>query len=276
MAGNAIDPRRSVISKVSAIISTFAEGDSHCLTEIAARSHLPVSTVHRLVTELAAWRILDRDDGGRYWAGSPLRVMGSVPHSPTPGVRDHAAPIMDDLGRVTGTAVRFGVLANGRIAYLSKPAPEQPVSEFSAAATLPVHACAMGKVVLAFSPREVVDVVISHGLPVFTRRTVTRPDDLRKALRLIRMRRLAHVAGDLRSGESAVAAPVFGAGGQVVAAIEVSTADRHGGADRVLGPLTMAANGLSRELARAACRSDLDPPQKPGSGSGTADGRRVG
>lgn len=251
-----------MISKVSAIITTFTEGDSHCLTEIAALCQLPVSTVHRLVVELTAWRILDRDDDGRYRAGSPLRLMGPGAGHPNAGIRERVAPIMDDLGRVAGTVVRFGVLEGGRVAYLQKSAPERPVSEFTAAATLPAHATAMGKVLLAFSPREVVDMVISQGLPGYTRRTVTRTDDLRKALRLIRLNRMAVVEGELRSVESAVAAPVFGAGGQVIGAIELQATDVRCDVERARGPLTMAAGALSRELSRSGSWSGASPDRR--------------
>jgi hypothetical protein len=53
MAGNAIEPGRSVTSKVAAILLTFGDGAEHSLTEIARLTCLPVSTTHRLVTELA-------------------------------------------------------------------------------------------------------------------------------------------------------------------------------------------------------------------------------
>ena len=77
MASGSKDPGRSVISKISAILLAVSEGSAPTLTEIAARSDLPLSTVHRLVTELAAWRVLERDGEGRYRAGPPLRTIGA-------------------------------------------------------------------------------------------------------------------------------------------------------------------------------------------------------
>jgi len=58
VAGNSKDRGRSVISKISAILLTAAEGSGYTLTEIATRSELPLSTVHRLVGELAAWGLM--------------------------------------------------------------------------------------------------------------------------------------------------------------------------------------------------------------------------
>ena len=62
MAGNSAEPGRSVTSKVVAILLTFHDGNEHSLTEIARLTCLPVSTAHRLVTELAGWGVLERTD----------------------------------------------------------------------------------------------------------------------------------------------------------------------------------------------------------------------
>jgi DNA-binding IclR family transcriptional regulator len=76
VAGNQKDPGRSVISKISAIMLASAES-GRTLTELATWSGLPLSTVHRLVTELAGWGLLERDGDGRYRVGSPLRTLAA-------------------------------------------------------------------------------------------------------------------------------------------------------------------------------------------------------
>jgi predicted transcriptional regulator len=55
VAGNGLEPRRSVVSKVVAIVRSFGSGGSLTVTEIAQVANLPLSTTHRLVHELAAW-----------------------------------------------------------------------------------------------------------------------------------------------------------------------------------------------------------------------------
>jgi IclR-like helix-turn-helix domain-containing protein len=62
-----------------------AVGGRRTLTEIAARSDLPLSTVHRLATELAAWRVLAHDDEGRYRAGPPLWAADASSSASTAG-----------------------------------------------------------------------------------------------------------------------------------------------------------------------------------------------
>ena len=69
MAGNSAEPGRSVTSKIVAILLTFHDGNEHSLTEIARLTCLPVSTAHRLVTELA--------DGG-CWNAPTSQSSGSA------------------------------------------------------------------------------------------------------------------------------------------------------------------------------------------------------
>jgi DNA-binding IclR family transcriptional regulator len=69
-----------------------------------------------------------------------------------------------------------------------------------------------------------------------------------------RLTRVAITRGEFETGMSGVAMPVFGSGGEVVAAIEVTVAVRDLGRDlpTVLGALAIASRSLSRELAGAA------------------------
>jgi len=62
MAGNSTESGRSVTSKITSILLTFTEGSEHSLTEIARLAGLPISTAHRLTSELASWRLLERTE----------------------------------------------------------------------------------------------------------------------------------------------------------------------------------------------------------------------
>ena len=84
MAGNSTEPGRSVTSKVAAILLTFHDGNEHSLTEIARLTCLPLSTAHRLVTELAGWGVLERTDWSKFRVGLSIKTMGSR-RSFTPG-----------------------------------------------------------------------------------------------------------------------------------------------------------------------------------------------
>jgi DNA-binding IclR family transcriptional regulator len=145
------------------------------------------------------------------------------------------------------------------VAYIEKMFGYHPVSLFSAGATVPAHATALGKAILAFSGPPIVDHVIAHGLKAYTPYTLTTPDRLRRALAVTRLTRIAVSRGELAVGMSAIAAPVFGTGGCVVAALEVRIRDLRTDPPGRQPALIVAARSLSRELATNTRNSRNSP-----------------
>jgi DNA-binding IclR family transcriptional regulator len=252
MSGNGA-AGRSVISKLSAILLTFTEGGSLSLSEVAELSGLPMSTTHRLVTELTAWRILERDRHRRFRPGLSLRALGGAECCATTSMRDVATPILEDLFRATGHEVRFGILDGEVLKYIYKSAIDVPVSEFSAAATLPLHATALGKVLLAFTEPEFVELILARDLRAFTTNTIVDRERIRWMLKLVRKHRIAASDRELREDYSAIAAPIFGSTGRVVAALEVGVAGVAGLGQIERPTLAVAAASLSRDLYRGCC-----------------------
>src|SRR5882724_5927623 len=167
VAGNSTETGRSVTSKVIAILLTFTDGSVHSLTEIARLAGLPISTAHRLAAELTARGVLDRTEDGDYRVGLPLRMIGTrAPHPPN--IQERAPRVMEDLCTATRTSERPGVSDDLEIAYIEKAPGHRPVTMFSAAATLPAHATALGKALLAFTSPRIVDLVIAEGLRAYT------------------------------------------------------------------------------------------------------------
>jgi len=248
MAGNAIEPGRSVTSKVVAILLAFRDGEEHSLTEIARLTCIPVSTTHRLVTELAGWGLLERTDESQFRVGGPIRAIGSRA-SCSPHIIESARRVLDDLVAAVRAAARLGVLAGTQVAYIERRCDHSPVTTFAHAPRLPAHATALGKALLAFSPAELLTGLIAGGLTGYTPRTLTDPEELRRSLAVTRLTRVAVSRGEFEPGVSAVAVPVFGAGGIVVAALELTVTDLRADRHWAQSVLTVAARGLSRELA---------------------------
>src|SRR3954452_16130820 len=143
-------PPRSVASRITMILSTFLTGQSHSVTEIAHMTGLPISTAHRITADLAAWQLLRRSPNGRYSVGSILRQLGGDAVV-APALTEWAPRVVLDLCAATGMRARFGVLDEDRVAYIEKRPGAEPITSFSAGATLPVHASAAGKAILAFA-----------------------------------------------------------------------------------------------------------------------------
>jgi DNA-binding IclR family transcriptional regulator len=245
MAGNSTEPGQSVTSRVAAILLAFTECNVHSLTEIARLTGLPVSTAHRLAVELAATDLLERDESGRYRVAPSLRQLGTAAWR-EPTLAERGPFVLDDLSAATHRTARLGVLSGTAVNYIEKR-PHHPVTSFDAAATLPAHATAVGKALLAFSPTRITDRLIVKGLPEFTRNTITAPDQLRHNLASIRRAGIAMSAGELESGTSAVAMPVF-SDRKAIAALELQVRDPRTELAAVTAALVMACGSLSREL----------------------------
>lgn len=247
MAGNAVESGRTVTSKVTAILMTFADGTEWSLSELARLTHIPLTTTHRLVNELAAAQLVERAPGGGYRVGPAVGRLCRGDDAGAPAVDRLAPAVLDDLYCATGRPVRLGVLRGLRVAYVEK-AGRAPSTSFAAGAVLPAHASALGKVLLAFAPSTTAKALVATGLPRYTPRTLTRACDLMHMLSVVRLTRIATCDGELVPGECAVAAPVTGPGGAVFAALELRVPDLRG-LDDVRRLLTVTARGLSRELA---------------------------
>ena len=263
MAGNSAEAGRSVTNKIANIIMTFTQGSAHSLTEIAQLAGLPISTAHRLTSELAAWGLLERTADGTYRAGLPLRMIGGGDACP-PRLHERAPCVLEDLSRVTRCRARLGVLQEFNVAYIEKQPGPRPVSAFAPAAILPAHATALGRALLAFAPASTVEMTIMRGLRPYTPHTVTAPDRFRRALAVVRLNRVAVTRCELEVGACGVAVPVFGTGGDVVAAIELTVPNLGRQLQPVVAALCIAARSLSRELAGGSCTGahvprDADP-----------------
>jgi DNA-binding IclR family transcriptional regulator len=248
MAGNCAEPGRSVTSKVAAVVWLFTEGAEHSLTDIAARAGLPVSTAHRLITELASRQLLERTETGSYRAGARLRMIGEATTGCFPHLTERAPCVLDDLAAATGSRARLGVLDESRVAYIEKLPGRLPATEFTPAATLPVHATAVGRALLAFAPARTVEMTILRGFRAYTAHTVTSPDRFRRALSVTRLTKVAITRWELEPDACGIAVPVFGPRGTVVAAMELTVPDLHRDLRPILSALMIASRCLSREL----------------------------
>jgi DNA-binding IclR family transcriptional regulator len=254
MADNTAESGRTVTSKVTAILLAFSRGTTHSLTELARLTGLPVSTVHRLAAELVARRLLDRTADGGYRIGLPLRVIAGDPVPAEPAARptplwDRGTEVMTDLAAATRSPARLGVLAHDRVVATRMRPGTGPSS--AGPSSLPAHATAMGRALLAFSPVPVVDRLLADA---------PAPERLRRALGVTRLTHLAVMRGadgtDDGSGDStadgaggAIAMPVFGAGGVLLAALELGVPDLRAGLAGARAALAVATGSLSRTLA---------------------------
>lgn len=212
----------SVVDKVAAILGAFDAGATALgVSDIAARTGLAKSTVHRLVGELTAHRILERDGDQRLRLGLRLFELGElVPRHRT--LTQAARPIMEDLWAATHQRIHLAVLDGADVVYVGIiGGTDLPLSSRTGG-RLPAHATGVGKVILAYSSEPVIQAVIDAGLAALTPRTIATPQRLRQALATIRAEGTAYDTEESHPGISCVAAPVFGVNRQIRAGLSVT------------------------------------------------------
>ncbi|PWJ54411.1 transcriptional regulator, IclR family [Quadrisphaera granulorum] len=246
-------PGRTVTSKVLAVLAAFDAGSRELsLTDLAQRADLPVATAHRLVGELLEWGALDRTTAGGYAVGRRLWDLGLLAPVNT-DLRSVAAPFLQDLHAATRATVQLAVRDDDRALYVDRLSGSVSTPVVSRVGSrLPLHATAVGKVLLAHAP-DAVRLRVLGSLTRHTPHTVTSPAILDEQLRRARRDGFATTAEEMSRGACSVAVPVC-VGDEVVAALGAVVPDlRHGRPELVAG-LRVASQGIGRRLALHAAR----------------------
>ncbi len=218
--------------------------------ELALRSGVPRSTTHRLVGELLEWGALERGPRG-VRLGVKLFELGTrapMPHRLVEG----ASPHLHTLRAFTGLTANLAVREGDHVVYLEKIGARDlrvPHSRLGGRGEL--HATALGKAILAFSPGGDVDAYLERPLPALTRATITDPDALRTELARVRRAGAAYDLAESFDGLFCVAAPVRDRRGMALAALSVTGATARAQAERFAPAVIATARALERELASA-------------------------
>ncbi|WP_235663884.1 IclR family transcriptional regulator [Mycolicibacter terrae] len=205
----------SMVARVALIINQFDEpGKRLRLDQVVARTGLPRSSVHRILTQLDSAGLVQHRPDGYGMAASPLPVAQIVDHAELRGV---ASTTLARLHSDTRLVVHLGVLLGGDVVYLDKVAGDGgALVPTRVAGRTPAHASALGKALLARLPAEEVDALVGDVLPKRTRATIGDRATLHRELARIRSRHgLAYDTEELAVGLSSVAAPIGGRDGQI-------------------------------------------------------------
>ncbi|MEV0168664.1 helix-turn-helix domain-containing protein [Nonomuraea fuscirosea] len=135
--------------RIAAILSAFSPGDNLLgATQIARRTSLPRSTVHRLAADLVSCGLLERHGTG-IRLGLRLFELGQrVPRRRL--LRQAALPYMADLREATGQTVHLAVIEGSDVVYLEiLEALDSPNLPSALGGRLPAAATGAGR---RFSP----------------------------------------------------------------------------------------------------------------------------
>ena len=169
------------------LLSAVAQ-DGGTLSQLARAADLSPSTASRLLATLASQELVRRDDHGHYHAGARLRQLAAASLRADP-LHELAGPHLAALAAETGETANLAVATDrGRVVYLRQvPGPKLVQTAAWAGRTIPGRGTALGA---ALSGEVGASGYVSR-------------------------------AGAVEPEVTSIAAPVFGAGGEIVAALSV-------------------------------------------------------
>ncbi|WP_347111074.1 IclR family transcriptional regulator [Paenarthrobacter sp. S56] len=239
----------SVISRVVRLVEAFDDG--HRTMSVAAlsrRSGLPVTTTYRLVDELLAEGLLEREANADVRIGTKLWELASR-SSRMMGLREAALPFMEDVQSVVQHSTTLGILDSDEVLYIERIGSRESMVDITkVAGRLPVHGTSSGLVLLAHSPAAYQELFLSRPLQKFTDSTLTESSELRRHLAQIRQQGFAVMPGIIVPESSGIAVPVHGPSNAVIAALSVVVPRNEEDASSRVPVLMAAARGISRSL----------------------------
>lgn len=201
------------VARAIALLDAVADSEGGArVNELARRIGVNPSTASRLLSTLEAGGLVERTPEGPYRLGLKLvalsdRVLGAL------DVRDRARPWLIWLVQETGETATLSVPGGGAAITVDfVPSPSSVVSLARLGRPSVAHATAAGKVMLAFGR-----VGAPTDLAAFTERTITDSDALAEELERVRGAGVAEAVGEREPDLNALAAPVSGRGGELVA-----------------------------------------------------------
>jgi DNA-binding IclR family transcriptional regulator len=252
--------RRSVgsVARAMSLIDALAESENGLgVNELARRIGVNASTASRLLATLLEAGLVTRSDGGGpYRLGLKLLALSDRVLSQL-DVRELARPQLAALVERTGETATLSIPGQHEAITVDFiPGPSSVVSMAWVGRPSVPHATAVGKVMLAFAGAGA-PAVAPEELTRFTDRTITDPSELAAELDTIRARGYGEAVGEREPDLTAIGAPVFARGGELVAIIglQAPSARMSAATRRALRePLLDAAAALSRSLGGSGGR----------------------
>ncbi|MFF1881699.1 IclR family transcriptional regulator [Pseudarthrobacter sp. NPDC058196] len=250
-------PGTPVLVRALSLLAQFTEQRRALnLSELSRQAGLAPATALRLVRHLTEWGALERLEDGSYVVGVRLWEIASL--SPRGhGVRQIALPYLEDLYEVTRHHVLLAV-REGTDAVLIDRLSSRTATEvaYRVGGRMPLGTTAVGQVLLAHAAPELLEELLFQLAPPPSALGADAGSlpatQLRGVLANVRQSGVAVVRRDHPSRTVSVAAPIYAATAQVVAALSIVVPDAQTPAHELVPLVRAAARAISRSLGYQA------------------------
>ncbi|GAA1595360.1 MULTISPECIES: IclR family transcriptional regulator [Kribbella] len=206
------------IERAAAVLRLLAAAPEGLgVADLANALGLAKPTVHGILRTLHQVGFVDQDrSGAHYHLSDAFGRLGESYLDPNE-LRSRAINWADSLASRSGEVVRVGRLVEGKVVVVHHVfRPDDSDQDLDVGTTLPPHATALGKAVLAY---DTSGAARPRVLEAFTTRTITDPSRLGEELAGVRARGWAAEFEEHTVELASIAAPIRGLGGLVVGAV---------------------------------------------------------
>ncbi len=211
------------VNRAITVMEFLSDRVSSGVTEVANELDIHKSTAHRLLATLKDRGLVEQDTATeKYRLGVGLVLLANSVTADL-DIAQCSRSVCDRLAEKTRETATVAVLEgdDGIIIHQSTPSFSALNVDWSGMHT-PLHATAAGKVFLHHMPEEQKRLIIKDTLQSYTPNTMTDSASLLRELRIGHDEGYWHTVEELETGLNAVAAPIQGADGEILAAISVS------------------------------------------------------
>jgi IclR family transcriptional regulator, pca regulon regulatory protein len=250
--------RVEALAKGLRLLSLFDEQrPTWRVSDLAAVSGLPMPTVYRVVMTLTAEGYLDHLPNGDYRPGVRTLTLGGAALRSLDLVA-LATPRLQRLGEATGETVNLAVLTGDRVLYLVRLRNSDLVTaNIQVGSTLPAVHTSIGKLMLAnLDEADLRDRIGDSSFPgQHGPNAKVSLDELRQELAQIREQGWALQDEELAHGLRSVAGPIVGAGGRMIAGVNVAVQARDWSTQRIVRELKPVLLETCTEISQLASAS---------------------
>lgn len=215
----------TTVTKICRIMQQFQESNALGITDLAQRTGLLPSDVHRILTSLRASRYVDQDPETRkYRLGVTLMRLGlmALEHNL---LREEAQPVLAELSKRIRATTQLGLLDGERLELILIHQVDGPGGvkfQTNLGEVEPLHCTALGKTVLASLDRQTLGRALqNNGMPRRTSHTITDVATLEQQLERVRRCGYAVEREEFTNSLCCIGSAVRDGTGAVVGAINV-------------------------------------------------------
>jgi IclR family acetate operon transcriptional repressor len=198
-----------------------AAEDGLTLSELARALHASKGSIHGLLRTLESSGVIEQGEERRFVLGPRIYDLAQA-YIQSAGLRRFALPAMHRLATSTGETVCLGKIEQRGVRIIESVVDEEKVAALHIAAPrgmhVPLLAAATGACILASWPVEQREEYLeTHSLPCFTEHSITDAQQFLRRAEEARHRGVSYDYEEYLDGVNAVAAPIYGIGGTLVA-----------------------------------------------------------